>query len=356
MRTVHVVVPDAVDDPARRSGGNVYDRRVCDGLRQLGWHVHEHALAGAWPSLSASAHEPLRAMLGQLEDGAVVLLDGLIASGVPELLLPHASRLRLVVLVHLPLGMEAQSTEVATRERAVLSAAAAVVATSGWTRSWLLARYGLDEGRVHVAEAGVDETPLAAGSEGGGELLCVAAVVPLKGQDLLVAALRSIPELPWRCVCVGSTTRDPQFALRVSRDVDAANLGERFVLAGNRSGADLDGFYARADVLVLPSRTETYGLVVSEALARGLPVIAADVGGVAGALGDDGTGTKPGLLVPPDDPAALAAALRAWLGDRELRGLLRGVAARRRQALRRWSTTAHAVAGALERAGRSAHG
>ena len=89
--------------------------------------------------------------------------------------------------------------------------------------------------------------------------------------------------------------------------------------AGPRTGADLERSYAAADLLVLASRAETYGMVVTEALARGLPVVAAEVGGLTEALGHGADGIRPGLLVPPDDPAALGAALRAWLGDAELR-------------------------------------
>ncbi len=121
---------------------------------------------------------------------------------------------------------------------------------------------------------------------------------------------------------------------------------------GPRTGADLDRSYAAADLLVLASRAETYGMVVTEALARGLPVVAADVGGVTEALGHGADGTRPGLLVPPEDPAALGAALRAWLGDAELRGRLRRAARERRESLPGWSTTASVIAGVLAEASR----
>jgi glycosyltransferase involved in cell wall biosynthesis len=88
-------------------------------------------------------------------------------------------------------------------------------------------------------------------------------------------------------------------------------------------------------------------MVITEALAHGVPVVVTEVGGVNEALGDRSDGSRPGLLVPPDDPAALAAGLRAWLTDAQLRRRLREAAFRRRQSLRGWSTTAAVLADVL---------
>jgi glycosyltransferase involved in cell wall biosynthesis len=129
-----------------------------------------------------------------------------------------------------------------------------------------------------------------------------------------------------------------------------AGLDGRVSFPGARTGTDLDRSYAAADLMVLASRAETYGMVVVEALARGLPVIAADVGGLTEALGHGADGIRPGLLVAPEDPAALAAALRAWLGSAELRERLRRAARDRRGSLAGWSTTASLVAGVLTEA------
>ena len=104
MTEVHVIVPEGIDDPVRPSGGNAYDRQVCRGLAALGWAVHEHAVPGAWPRPGATGHAALARTVRAIPDGAVVLLDGLIASAAPEVLVPQASRLREIVLVHMPLG------------------------------------------------------------------------------------------------------------------------------------------------------------------------------------------------------------------------------------------------------------
>ncbi len=336
---VHVVVPDGIDDPARPSGGNSYDRHVIRGLAAVGWDVREHPVAGSWPSPDEAARDALRATIAAIPDGAHVLIDGLIASVAADVLVPESARLSLVVLVHLPLETVA--------EGAVLSAAAAIITTSHWTKGRLLERYTLRPDAIWVAEPGVEAAPIAAGSSTAGELLCVAAVTADKGHDVLLAALTAIADLPWRCVCVGSLDRDPAFVEQLRQRADAGGIADRVEFAGPRTGAQLDAAYGAADVVVLASRGETYAMVVTEALARGLPVIATEVGGLPEALGRTADRRRPGLLVPPDDPAALAGALRSWLGDAGLREQLRHAAGERRMSLPGWSTTAAQVTHAL---------
>jgi glycosyltransferase involved in cell wall biosynthesis len=169
---------------------------------------------------------------------------------------------------------------------------------------------------------------------------------------VLLDALETALDLPWQCVCLGSLDRDPAFVEGLRRRSLDSGLGERVCFPGPRTGADLDRSYADADLMLLASRAETYGMVVTEALARGLPVIATEVGGLTEALGYGADGTRPGLLVRPEDPAALGAALRAWLGDAELRRRLRRAACQRRESLSGWSTTASVVASVLVRASR----
>ena len=347
MRAVHFVVPDGIDDASRPSGGNTYDRHVCRELGAIGWSVHEHPVDGFWTTPGAISLAALEDTVELIPDDAVVLLDGLIASPAPDILLPHAERLRLVVLVHMPFGQRGQDQDVLRRERAVLSASMGVVTTSEWARRRLIGLYELAAHRVHVAAPGVDAAELASGSAAGGALLCVAAVTFDKGHDVLLDALDSISDLPWHCTCVGSLDREPAFVESLyHRSVDGG-LGERLSFLGPRRGADLDGDYLSADLLVLASRAETYGMVVTEALAHGVPVLAADVGGVAEALGEGRNGIRPGLLVPPEDSLALGAALRAWLGEAGLRARLRQAARRRRTSLSPWSTTASVIAQVL---------
>ncbi|UQU62083.1 glycosyltransferase family 4 protein [Couchioplanes caeruleus] len=340
---LYAVLPGDIDDPAAPSGGNTYDRRVLTGLA-ASRPVHEIAVAGPWPHPGAEQARELDDAVRALPDGATVLMDGLVAGAVPEIVEAHAARLRQVVLVHLPLGDETGAApELPARERRTVRAADAVVATSEGAARRIEALHGLRPGTVHVAPPGVEPAPLTEPGPHGRRLLCVAAVTPRKAQDVLVDALIRIDDLPWRCVCVGALDRDPAFAARVTA------RGGRTRFIGPRTGAALDAQYAAADLLVLPSRAETYGMVVTEALARGIPVLGTEVEGVPEAVGRAPDGTVPGGLVPPGDVESLATALRRWLTDADLRAAWRTSARARRETLRGWDETTRRLSEVLDR-------
>lgn len=334
--TVDVVVPDAIDDPLRPSGGNRYDRRLCDLLPESGWQVREHRVHAGWPAPGAAGEAALERIVRSLADGALVLVDGLLA-GAPALV-TLASRARLVVLVHAVPTPDAG---------AALDAARAVIATSGWLRGELLRAHRLPARAVHVAEPGVDSGPPATGTAGGGALLCVGSVAGHKGHDVLLGALAGLASLNWRCRCVGGLDHDASFAAAMRRAARRDRIDDRVRFTGPLAGARLDAAYGASDVLVHPARTEGFGMVVTEALAHALPVITTTAGGLPGALGTTVDGERPGLLVPPGDVAALRGALAAWLTDVDLRGRLRTAARARRGELRSWRGTAQRVAAVL---------
>ncbi|OXM49257.1 glycosyltransferase family 4 protein [Amycolatopsis alba] len=348
MNGLHVVLPGDIDDPGAPSGGNVYDRRLCDGLVAAGVAVREIAVRGNWPRPDTEARKVLARKLAELPAGAVVLLDGLVACGVPEVIVPAAQRLSIAVLVHLPLADEtglspSLAAELDRLERETLGAVEAVVATSDWAARRLIEHHDLAPHRVHAVPPGADNAEIAFGTPNGTHLVCVANVTPRKGQGLLADALKSLTDLPWSCECVGAIRRETRYVERLRRHT----LGDRFTLAGPRSGEALEATYASADLLVLPSRAETYGMVVTEALAHGIPVLATAVDALPDTLGRSPDGSVPGMLVPGEDVSALAKALRRWLTEPELRDRLRASARLRRETLTGWDATARGVAAVL---------
>nr|WP_198545461.1 MULTISPECIES: glycosyltransferase family 4 protein [Amycolatopsis] len=326
------VVPGDLDDRSVPSGGNTYDRRMAEHLP-----VRLRPVEGSWPDPGEAAKRQLDGVLAEVPDGAKVLLDGLVACGVPEVVAPQAARLDLAVLVHLPLADDSphRAADLDARERKTLQLANQVIVTSPAAARAVEKRHGL--ATVHIAPPGTDPAPRATGTDGVSQLICVAAVTPRKGQDILLKALSEVDGL--KVDLVGSRTRNPAYATTLSHP--------RARFTGPLGGAALEDAYRRADLLVLPSHAETYGMVVTEALARGIPVLASDVGGVPDALGRAPDGERPGLLVPPGDAAALGAALRSWRDDPDLRKRLRAAAAARARTLEGWAAAAARLRGIL---------
>jgi glycosyltransferase involved in cell wall biosynthesis len=343
--TVYAVLPEGVHDLARPSGGNVYDRRVLRGLRDAGRQVAELPVSGSWPRPEPADLYALDVLLVGIPTGSVVIVDGLVASGAAAVIPRYAARLRIVVLVHMPTGPH-------RGEELVLASAAAVLTTSAWSRDRLSEWYDL--ARVDIALPGVDPVDPATphgGAGGGTSFLCVAAVHPGKGHELLLEALAGLGDRAWTLTCVGSLDVDPAYVTTLQTQVYARSWERRVIFTGPLGGGSLAAAYDAADLLVLASRSESYGMVVVEALAHGLPVVASAVGGVPEALGRAPVGALPGLLVPPDDATALTGALRAWLDDPGLRERLARASDGRRPTLRRWSETVADVDAVLQRVG-----
>ena len=332
--SLRFVVPAGVDDPRRVSGGNVYDRHIRDGLRHRGWDVDVCEAADARGAASVLRDAP---------DGSRVLVDGLVAGWAPAAVEEAAGRLRLTVLAHMVTAAFADATDAAIdAERRAFASAHDVIVTSDWTADELARRGLANPDRTVVAVPGArpaePSTPAAEG-----ELLCIGVIAPHKGQDTLLAALARVAADDWTCTIVGSTEVFPEFAARIARQ--AAALAGRVRLAGVLDGPALADEYRHCALLIAPSRVESSGMAIADARARGIPVLAAETGGIPDALAGGG-----GLLVRAGDPAALAEALDAWLSDASLRARLRREALAARATLPTWRDTVSRVAAALEAA------
>jgi glycosyltransferase involved in cell wall biosynthesis len=332
------VVPGAIDDAARVSGGNRYDQHVRDGLRKAGWDVRMVPITDSDDTIAAR-------LFAELPDGALVLIDGLIAVRESASLAVQASRLRIVVLAHMLASLYDD------HEREALRSARRIIATSGWTRTELLSRDLAEPGNVVVAEPGTSFAATTGASLSGGRLLCVGVVAPHKGQDLLVRALARLTDVDgWTCTFAGSLDVAAGFVDELKHSIRLSDLGGRTMFTGTLAGASLDLVYAQADLLVVPSRNESFGMVVAEALARGIPVLASRVGGIPEAM----AGTTAGILVPPEDPWALEVVLRQWWGNEERRTELKAAAVEAREAVRPWSAPVAVIASTLTGVAREA--
>ncbi|MFH8251865.1 glycosyltransferase family 4 protein [Microbacterium sp. B2969] len=335
-RVVWFVVPDTVDDPTQVSGGNVCDLRVRDGLEALGWDVRFTTVE---PDAAVRA-------LATVPPGALVLVDGLVAGRSPGAVEAAARCARVVVLAHMVSAAFADADlDIVEGERRAFRAAHAIVTTSAWTRDELVRRALADPDRIVVATPGADVAAPAIGTADGVALLCVGVVAAHKGQDVLVEALAGLRREPaWTCTIAGSLETDPAYAGRVEELARVAGLDGRVRMPGALVDEGLEGAYRDADLLVAPSLVESYGMVIADALGRGIPVIASDVGGIPEAVAP----SRAAVLVPPGDPGALRDALGRWMRDAALRERLRCEARRGRGARTSWTETATRVAEALE--------
>jgi glycosyltransferase involved in cell wall biosynthesis len=349
---VTLAVPGPLD---QRTGGYIYDRRMVDGLRARGWPVAVARLDESFPHPTPAALEEADRVLAAVSPGAMLLIDSLALGAMPDVVERAARRVPVVALVHLPLAsddLRGQTlSPVARAERRALEAAALIVMTGDATRR-ILAPYGLPPARLVVVEPGTDRPEDAepsgpagasSGTSGAVELLCVATLNALKGHEVLLAALASLRSGKWHLTCAGSLTRDRDTAEGVQKVIAQLGLEPQVTLAGELDERSLEACFRRADVFVLATRQETYGMAVAEAIAHGIPVVATDTGAIAAIVG-----AEAGLIVPVGDQAALAAALGRLVGDASLRASLAAGARRARRRLPTWDDAVDRFAAALE--------
>lgn len=348
MAEVVFAIPGDLSTP---TGGYAYDRRLLAELPRAGIAVRHLALPGGFPFAGVPELGEAGYLLKQTPEDAVVMVDGLAFGALTDLVLKDIQR-RFVALVHHPLALETglndrQRRALVSSERSALARATAVIVTSPLTAEILAADYDVPQDRITVAEPGTDPAPRAAGAGSGPPtLLAVGSISPRKAYGILVEAMAGLADRPWRLRIVGPDDRNPDEAARVRALIASLGLVDRIAVEGALDGAALEAAYGAADLFVMPSLFEGYGMVLAEALARGLPIVCT-TGGAAARTVPDGAGLK----VPPGDVRAFRAAVAALLDDPSRRRHLADAAWQAGRALPRWSDTAARVADALKHAG-----
>ena len=346
VKRLAFAVPGDLSTP---TGGYAYDRRMIAELEALGWTIERISLGEnfPWPAKETRATAETRLLM--VPEGCPIIADGLALGALPE----AARRLRahhvLVGLVHHPLALEtglteAQANVLRASEKAALAATKHVVVTSASTAKRLVTDYSVPEDKITVARPGNDVVAsIPASRDGAVRILSVGAVVPRKGFDVLVAALATMPDLPWHLTIAGDRGRDTKAAAQLDADIARLRLGDRVTVLGAVSAQRIAELYAEADIFALASRFEGYGMAYSEAVAHGLPV----VGTRAGAIPDT-VPTNAGILVEPDDVPAFAVALRLLIADTEERNRFAAAARAAAVKLPTWQESAKIVARTLE--------
>ena len=338
MSELVFVVPGRLD---QLTGGYLYDRNIVEGLRARGRRVRV---------IELSVHADQAAVFAAIPDGATIVVDGLALADLQQMVAAEACRLRLVALVHHPLAAETglsrtQARQAALLEASLLSRFRGVLCPSRKTASAVVS-YGVSADRIAVVPPGT-ATPRAYYRRSrrgpGRSLLCVASLMPRKGHRVLIEALARIRYMDWELLCIGSLDRDPATTRSVRGTISAAGLGRRVTLAGEWLPKTLTRAYRAADIFVLPSFHEGYGMAFAEAMVHGVPIIATTAGAIP-----DTVPQNAGLLVPPGDLAALARALRRVLSEPSLAARLAAGSRAQGARLPTWSHTTKQWESALD--------
>ena len=345
MATAYFAIPGDITLP---TGGYAYDREVLARLPAAGVAATHLALPGGFPDPSRDDLARTAQLVAGTPSGAVLLIDGLAYGAMPTELIDGFDR-PIVALVHHPLCLEAglapaRAEVLRALEIAALARARRVVVTSSMTARTLAADFGVPAVRITVAEPGTDAAARARGSRDGRgiQLLAVGSVVPRKGYDVLVRALEidaAAHGADWHLYIVGALDRSVATVDALHDQIARAGLGARIEVAGPKPREGLNDFYDHADIFVLASHYEGYGMVLAEALARGLPIVTTTGGAAAETVPD-----RAALKVSPGDPPALQQALRRLMDDADLRARLSDAAWAAGQHLPRWSDTAGTIA------------
>lgn len=314
------VFPGDLETP---TGGYIYDRRMIDGLRKQGWQVDLLSLGAGFPYPNQETVSQAAQSLSAIEPGVRVVMDGLALGVLPDAVAALAKRNPVVALIHHPLAFESglsveQADMFRACERQALRHAARVIVTGPSTARDLTKFYEVSAAAIDVVCPGTFRSSF---SQGSGStvlhLLSVGSITIRKGFDVLLAALHPLTDLPWSLSIAGDLTRDHVALVQIQQDIERFGFEQRVHLLGAVNDQQLESLYQSADVFVLASRFEGYGMAYAEALAHGLPVL-----GTTGGAIPDTVPKEAGLLVPPDDIERLSDALRRVILDDALRARL----------------------------------
>jgi glycosyltransferase involved in cell wall biosynthesis len=332
-------------DLARPTGGYAYDRHLLRLLPDHDVAATHLALPGSFPNPSdADLSETSRLLLAE-HWSTPLLIDGLAYGAFPTGLAAGLAG-RVIALCHHPLALETgtppdRAAELKRLESAALGYAAAVIVTGEGTRDLLVSDFGVEPGKITVAVPGVARSGRASESPFGApvKLLAVGSLSPRKGYDVLLKALASIAGLPWTLTLVGAGDEAGGYPAALRALAAESGLAERITWHGALSDAALDAQYRAHDLFVMASHYEGYGMVLTEALARGLPIVTTLCGPGARALPEAAA-----QKVPPGDVGELAGALAYLIGDAAARRRHADAAWAAADSLPRWEDTARIVA------------
>ena len=271
---LHLIISDEISS---LTGGYIYNNHIVEGLRRQGYSIKVHTLMNDFPFPSQESIKLCRNILISIPIGEVIIFDSLVFGVIPDLLKEIKPYHPIVALMHLPLMFGDFNDEskmlLTALEFEAFNYANLIIVTSKFLKSKLQS-IGIDSDRIKVVIPGVSiyshKTHYALKPS---HLLYVANYTVNKSHNLLIEALSGLKHLDWTLHCYGNVETDSACFNSLSGLVNENFLQNRIMLCKSVHGKALSSVYSSADIFIHPSSFETYGMVLSEALSHGIPVI-----------------------------------------------------------------------------------
>jgi len=303
---IHFIIPGELD---QLTGGYIYDRKIISGLAGDGHRVIVHNPGNDFPFPGRGSLDRCRKIFKSLEPGEPVIIDSLALGPSEAIISSLVDPSPLIALVHLPLFMNPSFSERETHyfrllETRAWSKMAVIIAVSLHTKQ-IIQECGVDSSKVQVISPRAESLtrkenyPLAPRN-----LLCVANYTGNKGHLMLVEALFNLKNSDWIVRCYGDKKREGGYFAKLQQTVNSKGLQNRILFKGSLPHEALPEVYLSSDLFILPSEYESFPMVLAEALMHGIPVIAAEAGGIPEVVPDGA-----GLLFKPRSINSLQAAI-----------------------------------------------
>lgn len=341
------------------TGGYIYDKKIIQALQNQGWIVERLSLGDAFPDSAPSNLQVAARRLAEVPAGNMLVIDGLTLGTMGDLAslfairmpvnaagcTPTSAQSGFVALVHHPLALESGISQETAKalfdaEAKALAYASHIIVTSPTTADTLQSMFSINRDRISIVVPGTERPAMHQKTREAtpGEptiLLSVGSIIARKGYDVLVNALSRLRDLDWELRIVGDQTLDCTVFDALQAQITRLNLSDRIHCLGTLSSDALDAQFAQADVFVLASHYEGYGMAYAQALMWGLPVI-----GTTGGATRQTVPETAGILVEPGNTDELTQALHRLITAPGLRERLAHAAQKHAQALPSWEDSA----------------
>jgi glycosyltransferase involved in cell wall biosynthesis len=307
--TVHFLI---TGDIQSLTGGYLYNMHMINGLRGKGHLVNVFGTDWQWKD-SDSLEYICRHHLKKLPHGSCVIVDSLILASLHHIVQEFGDRLKFLGLIHLPASYNVLSGvhgKLADEELTAINDMRQVIVTGQFTFD-LLCNVGLNPARICLVEPGTDHFPRKKRYKPvPSELLCIANYSALKAQDVLIRALCRLTAWNWSLHLYGDTNRDKKYTEALRSLIRQLKMEHRIIVHGIVERHEISTVFLNADLFLMPSLFESYGMAITESLAHGIPVVTTSAGNIPYTLP-----AGMGLLTEPGNEEQLADTIRSIFYD-----------------------------------------